>query len=112
MVLEDTRGCWHSNGRPSLRQPTGPVYELFRQVGVHPVRGRGRGAGTGAGEVEREGGGGERARRDFLVFTEYAFCRQRMLKNCARLRVGAIANRSSASPIQLHVCGKQDMVQR
>ena len=95
MVLEDTRGCWHSNGRPSLRQPTGPVYELFRQVGVHPVRGTGRGEGK-----EKSGGGEERARRDFLVFTEYAFCRERMLKNCGRLRVGAIANRGST-------CGKR-----
>ena len=30
--VQDVRRCWHANGRPSLRQPTGPVYELFRQV--------------------------------------------------------------------------------
>jgi len=38
MVTEDSSRCWKVNGRQCLHQPTGPVYELLRQLGIRPVK--------------------------------------------------------------------------
>jgi len=76
MVIHDVRRCWHANGRPTLSQPTGPVYEILRQVGVHPVKGSGAGKG----------------RADLMRHREYVFSQERMKRNCGRLSVGAIGS--------------------
>ena len=81
MVVRDSARCWKVNGRLSLQQPTGPVYELLRQLGVHPVKGTCAWTSTGS--------------RDLLCYSEYVFSFDRMLKNCSRLRIGAIGNRRS-----------------
>jgi len=80
MVCEDGNNCWKANGRTDLRQPTSTVYELLRQLGVHPVKGT-RGKGTPSGT------------RDFMFYREYAFDLERLKRNCPRLRIGAIGNR-------------------
>jgi len=83
MVCEDGNNCWKANGRSKLRQPTNTVYELLRQLGVHPVKGT-RGStseGTPSGT------------RDFMFFRKYAFDLERLKRNCPRLRIGAIGNR-------------------
>lgn len=101
MVARDSHRCWKVNGRQSLQQPTGPVYEIFRQLGIHPVKGTG---GTGEFSKRQEHGGGGRGGggcRDFLTYTQYVFSFDRMLKNCGRLRIGAIANRLSSKPCPL-----------
>ena len=48
------------------------------QLGIHPIKGSG-------GTICTDSAG-------FLSYSEYAFDAQRMLKNCGRLRVGAIGN--------------------
>lgn len=81
MIDEDKNGCWHANGRRTFTQPTNTVYELLRQLGVHPVK-------------------GSRAQRfpitesrDFMVYNEYVFDLARLRNNCNRLKIGAIGNR-------------------
>ena len=32
MISNDDNGCWQSVGRPLLKSPTAPCYELLRQV--------------------------------------------------------------------------------
>ena len=34
MVAYDENRCWLVNGRKDIKEPTGPVYELLRQIGV------------------------------------------------------------------------------
>ena len=34
MVCDDVQKCWLVNGKKCIKEPTGPVYELFRQIGV------------------------------------------------------------------------------
>eukprot|EP00277_Geminigera_cryophila_P011939 CAMPEP_0179451924 /NCGR_PEP_ID=MMETSP0799-20121207/35937_1 /TAXON_ID=46947 /ORGANISM="Geminigera cryophila, Strain CCMP2564" /LENGTH=179 /DNA_ID=CAMNT_0021247587 /DNA_START=202 /DNA_END=741 /DNA_ORIENTATION=+ len=82
MVQNDVTKCWHANGRPTLRQPTFVVYELLRQVGIHPVR------GTCAQKGSSDAANGA---RDFLCYRQYAFCKERMVRNCHRLKIAQIA---------------------
>jgi hypothetical protein len=83
MVLEDVNRCWMTNGRRSLVKPTNTVYELLRQLGVHPVKGtRGKASADMALSL-----------RDFMVYKEYAFSLQRLERNCSRLKIGVIGNR-------------------
>jgi hypothetical protein len=37
--------------------------------------------------------------RDFLSYTEYSFSAERMMKNCGRLRIGAIGTHSEKSSV-------------
>jgi|Transcript_51806 hypothetical protein len=83
MVRDDVAGCWHANGVRVLTQPTSTVYELLRQLGVHPVKGT-RGSalqGTPSGT------------RDFMFYQQYAFNLERLQRNCLRLKIGVIGNR-------------------
>ena len=103
MVTEDSSRCWKVNGRQCLHQPAGPVYELLRQLGIRPVKvscpsnafaqsAQGVSAhvqGACAFEISSNAPGS----RDFLAHSEYEFSFDRMLKNCDRLRIGAIGNR-------------------
>jgi len=83
MVHEDGNHCWKANGRADLRQPTSTVYELLRQLGVHPVKGTRGNASEGMPS----------GTRDFMFYREYAFDLERLKRNCPRLRIGAIGNR-------------------
>lgn len=33
--------CWLVNGKKDIKEPTGPVYELLRQIGIKVWRGLG-----------------------------------------------------------------------
>jgi len=81
MVLEDNSRCWHANGRRTLSQPSSTVYELLRQLGVHPVKGTRCNEGTPSGT------------RDFMFYRQYAFDFERLQRNCSRLKIGVIGNR-------------------
>lgn len=83
MVAEDEHGCWHANGRKTFTQPTNTVYELLRQLGVHPVKGT------------RAQGASLQHSRDFMVYSEYVFDLDRLRRNCDRLKIGVIGNRRS-----------------
>ena len=85
MVRKDLNRCWHANGRRTLTQPTSTVYELLRQLGVHPIKGtRGTASeGTPSGS------------RDFMFYKEYAFSLERLQRNSSRLKIGVIGNRRS-----------------
>ena len=103
MVTEDSSRCWKVNGRQCLHQPTGPVYELLRQLGIRPVKvscPSNSFAQSEQGVSEHVQGAcafeissNAPASRDFLAHSEYEFSFDRMLKNCDRLRIGAIGNR-------------------
>jgi len=79
MVGTDRSRCWHANGRRILKQPTNTVYELLRQLGIHPVKGTRGCDHPGA--------------RDFMIYSEYAFDPVRLKRNCSRLKIGVIGNR-------------------
>ena len=85
MVGEDMRRCWHANGRRILSSPTSTVYEFLRQLGVHPVKGT-RGCPAAGAPI-----GG----RDFMLYRQYKFDGERLLRNCQRLKIGVIGNRRS-----------------
>jgi hypothetical protein len=80
LVCEDKNGCWLVNGRRSLKKTTGPVYELLRQVGIHPVK----------TTVSRDFMFATSDQREPLGFGEFRFCMDRMHSNCNRLTIGAI----------------------
>ena len=89
MVVADPRRCWHANGRHHLKQPTNTVYELLRQLGIHPVKGtRGDAQGDAPGTTTCL-----RASRDFMLYSEYMFDMVRLKRNCSRLKIGVIGNR-------------------
>ena len=79
MVSTDPNRCWHANGRQNLKQPTNTVYELLRQLGIHPVKGT-RGCF-------------QPGPRDFMIYSQYAFDLGRLKRNCSRLKIGVIGNR-------------------
>ena len=85
MVKNDVNHCWHANGRQVLHVPTGPCYEILRQLGVHPVKGT-----RAASNASREQ---TSSSRDFMLYSEFRFNLNRMKKNCARLKIGVIGNR-------------------
>eukprot|EP00960_Hanusia_phi_P066716 766457-Hanusia_phi.AAC.9 len=39
MVQQDKKHCWLVNGKVDIKEPTGPVYEILRQIGIRPMRG-------------------------------------------------------------------------
>ena len=80
LVCEDKNGCWLVNGKRTLKKATGPVYELLRQVGIHPVK----------KTVSRDFMWAEPDQREPLGFGEFLFCKDRMHKNCKRLTIGSI----------------------
>jgi hypothetical protein len=55
-------------------------------LGIHPLRGT-------AGKDEKA------QFRDFLSYTEYSFSADRMMKNCGRLRIGAIGKHFEKSSV-------------
>eukprot|EP00960_Hanusia_phi_P041736 755138-Hanusia_phi.AAC.11 len=103
MVCDDVRKCWLVNGKKCIKEPTGPVYELFRQIGVRPMKGT------------RGPRGGDPGKRDFMysyrylhhldwmigltvwLQHRYVYDRDLMLKNRNRLQQGFIG-RSQAGP--------------
>ena len=85
MVLKDAKHCWIVNGRRNMAQPTGAVYELLRQLGIHPVKGTRDAAPPSKCSPS--------VARDFMLYTEYKFTLQRLRKNCSRLKIGVIGNR-------------------
>jgi len=119
MVMHDVHRCWHTNGRPIINKPTGIVYELFRQLGIHPVRasrdgvaraGRGGSRDFASNGKTADGQGLEFVgypppnvwqgatdapsfSSDILPASEYVFSYERMRNNCHRLRIGAIRSR-------------------
>jgi len=78
LVLKDESHCWLMNGRESIKEPTWPVYEILRQIGIKPVKGM------------RGPKHGDPGKRDFMYYTKYEFCRELMLKNRCRLQAGFI----------------------
>ena len=76
LIRQDRRACWRAKGRPKVSNPTGACYELLRQLGIHPVKGR---------RIDLSGNS-----RDFLSHSEFAFSLERMQKNCARIKAGSI----------------------
>jgi len=80
LVCENKNDCWLVNGRRSLKKTTGPVYELLRQVGIHPVK------STVSGDLMLA----TPDQREPLGFGEFRFSMDRMCGNCNRLTIGAI----------------------
>jgi len=80
LVCENKNDCWLVNGRRSLKKATGPVYELLRQVGIHPVK------STVSGDLMLA----TPDQREPLGFGEFRFSMDRMRRNCNRLTIGAI----------------------
>jgi len=80
LVCNDKDGCWHLNGRRSLKNTTGPVYELLRQVGIHPVK----------TTASRDFMFATPGQREPLGFHEFRFCVDRMHSNCNRLTIGSV----------------------
>ena len=78
MVLQDKMHCWLVNGRKDIKEPTGPVYELLRQLGVKPVRGT-------RGPLQTDPG-----KRDFIYYSRYTYEQDLMLRNRNRLQPGFI----------------------
>jgi len=80
LVCDDKNGCWLVNGKRILKKATGPVYELLRQVGIHPVK------STVSGDLMLA----TPDQREPLGFGEFRFSMDRMRRNCNRLTIGAI----------------------
>ena len=80
LVCENKNDCWLVNGRRSLKKATGPVYELLRQVGIHPVK------STVSGDLMLA----TPDQREPLGFGEFRFSTVRMRRNCNRLTIGYI----------------------
>ena len=78
MVLQDKMHCWLVNGKKDIKEPTGPVYELLRQLGVKPVRGT-------RGPLQTDPG-----KRDFIYYSRYTYEQDLMLRNRNRLQPGFI----------------------
>ena len=78
MVAEDISGCWLVNGKSVLKQPTGSVYEVLRQIGVKPERGT-------RGPAETDPG-----KRDFMYYHKFRYDRVLMARNKNRLETGWI----------------------
>mmetsp|Transcript_12941 Transcript_12941/g.45491 ORF Transcript_12941/g.45491 Transcript_12941/m.45491 type:complete len:297 (-) Transcript_12941:141-1031(-) len=78
MVAYDENRCWLVNGRKDIKEPTGPVYELLRQIGVKPMKGT------------RGPRNGDPGKRDFMYSYRYIYDKDSMKKNCNRLRKGYI----------------------
>ena len=78
MVAEDISGCWLVNGKNVLKQPTGSVYEVLRQIGVKPERGT-------RGPAETDPG-----KRDFMYYHKFRYDRSLMARNKNRLETGWI----------------------
>ncbi|EKX45567.1 hypothetical protein GUITHDRAFT_108440 [Guillardia theta CCMP2712] len=67
------------NGRETIKRPTQQVYELFRQLGIVPVRGT-----RGLQEKDED-------KRDFLLATTYQFSRIKLIRARDRLRPNGIS---------------------
>jgi len=80
LVYEDKKGCWLVNGRRILKKATGPVYELLRQVGIHPVK----------KTLSTDFMWATPDQREPLGFGEFRFSTVRMRRNCNRLTIGYI----------------------
>ena len=80
LVCNDKNGCWLVNGRRTLKKATGPVYELLRQVGIHPVK----------GTMSRDLMLATPEQWEPLGFVEFCFCMERMRSNCERLTIGSV----------------------
>ncbi|EKX50494.1 hypothetical protein GUITHDRAFT_103725 [Guillardia theta CCMP2712] len=78
MVLEDENRCWLVNGKTNIKEPTGPVYEILRQIGIKPMRGMRGPRKTDPGK------------RDFMYSYRYIFDVELMMKNRNRLQSGYI----------------------
>mmetsp|Transcript_103117 Transcript_103117/g.166232 ORF Transcript_103117/g.166232 Transcript_103117/m.166232 type:complete len:662 (+) Transcript_103117:196-2181(+) len=88
MVLQDKASCWLVNGKKELLKPTGPVYELLRQIGIKPVRGM-------RGPLESDPG-----KRDFMYYFRYEFDAELKSRNCHRLQTGYIGKAHAKEPAQ------------
>ncbi|EKX37900.1 hypothetical protein GUITHDRAFT_115874 [Guillardia theta CCMP2712] len=78
MVQEDKQHCWLVNGKVDIKEPTGPVYEILRQIGIRPVRGM-RGPRFS-----------DPGKRDFMYSYRYAYDEGLMNRNRGRLQPGFI----------------------